>query len=95
MKIGDLCDFKTNFVEADFWLIRKGDEKSVGKPTKDFNSEYIGVKVRQTELVLPSYLFFYFQYIHSTGAFTKLATGSLNLKNIKISDIKEIPIVFR
>jgi len=95
MKLGDICEFKTNFPEADFWLIRKGDEKMVGKPIKEFDSERIGVKIIQPDVVLPNYMFFYFQYIHSTGIFTQLATGSLKLKNIRISEIREIPLYVR
>lgn len=95
MTIGDVCEFKTNFPEADFWLQRKGDEKNVGKPTKEYNPENIGVKVIATELVVPSFLFYYFQYLHSNGIFVNMAHGTLNLKNIRISEIKQIPISFK
>ena len=37
MKLGYLCEIKTNFPEADFWLIRKGSKKEVGKPTKEYS----------------------------------------------------------
>lgn len=95
MTIGDVCEFKTNFPEADFWLQRKGSEKSVGMPVKEFSPEHIGVKVINTDLVLPDFLFYYFQFLHMQGVFTQFAHGTLNLKNIKISDIKNIPISFK
>lgn len=89
MTLGDLCEFKTNFPEADFWLIRKGDEKTVGMPVKEFNSERIGVKVIQME---PMYMYYVFQMLQQQGRFIPLAHGTLKLKNISIRDIKSISI---
>ena len=41
MKLSDLCEIKTNFSDADFWLQRKGSVDTVGTPTKEFHSENI------------------------------------------------------
>jgi hypothetical protein len=95
MTISDVCEFKLNFQDADFWLIRKGSEKTVGTPVKEFSPEHIGVKIINTDLVLPDFLFYYFQFLHMQGLFIQYAHGTLNLKNIKISDIKNIPIAFK
>jgi hypothetical protein len=92
MTIGDVCEFKTNFEDADFWLIRKGSETTVGKPTKEYSPEHIGVKVTATDLLVPSYLYYVFMHLHQSGKFIPMANGTLKLKNIKISDIKSIPI---
>ena len=96
MTIGDICTFKTNFPEADFWLQRKGSEDSVGKPLKEFNEENIGVKINDEyrDKVDPTYLYYHFQYLHTKGSFKPMAHGTLALKNIKISDIKSIPVGF-
>jgi hypothetical protein len=96
MTIGDLCTFKTNFPEADFWLQRKGTEDNVGKPLKEFNEENIGVKIKEEyrDKVVPMYLYYHFQYLHMNGSFKPMAHGTLSLKNIKISDIKSIPVGF-
>ena len=40
----DVADIKISFAEADFWITRKGSIKEVGRPTKDFNKEKIGIK---------------------------------------------------
>ena len=92
MTLGDLCEFKVNFLEADFWLIRKGNEKVVGKPTKEFDSERIGVKVIQTDILDPQYLYYVFMHLQGSGKFIPLAHGTLKLKNISIRDIKNISI---
>jgi len=92
MTIGDLCEFKLNFKDADFWLIRKGDKMSVGKPTKEFDPEYIGVKVIEKEIIDPEYLFYVFMYLNQTGEISKLSSGTLRLQHIRISDIKNIEI---
>lgn len=93
MKIGDVCEFKVNFKDADFWLIRKGSEKTVGTPTKDFSPEHIGVKVNR-EFLDPQFMFYQFMSIHMSGFFSRLANGTTNLKHISISDIKNFPIAF-
>ena len=95
MTIGNFCEFKINFPEADFWLQRKGSEKTVGMPTKEYSSENIGVKVISTELILPDFLFYYFQHLHNSGLFEKHSYGTLKLKNIRIEDIKNIPFSFK
>jgi hypothetical protein len=92
MTLGDLCEFKTNFPEADFWLIRKGSEKTVGMPVKDFDSERIGVKVIQTDILNPQYLYYVFMSLQQGGKFIPFAHGTLKLKNISIRDIKNITI---
>ena len=91
-RLKDVCEIRTNFPEADFWITRRGSEATVGTPTKTFSPEAIGVKVTHTEILLPDYLFYWFQHIHSTGFFKRIAHGTLKLVNIKTDDIKNIPI---
>ena len=91
LKLSDVADVKINFPNADFWLIRKGSEKEVGKPTKDFDKEKIGIKVT-SDKIDSNYLFYVLQHIHSNGFFAKEATGTLNLVNIKTSIIKDIKL---
>jgi hypothetical protein len=95
MTIGDLCEFKTNFPDADFWLQKKGSIDNVGTPLKEFYEENIGVKVIRTDIFIPQYLYYYFQFLHQQGLFAPIAHGTLPLKNITISDIKSIPISFK
>lgn len=90
--IGDLVDFKTSFEDADFWLIRKGSKESVGKPTKEYSPEHIGVKVKEGIPILPDYLFYVFMMLQSKGIFSNLSKGTTRLQNIRVSDIKNIPI---
>ena len=84
MTIGDFCEFKTKFENADFWLIRKGSEKTVGKPTKVYSPEHIGVKVTATNSLDPSYLYYVFMHLHQSGKFVAMSNGTLEIKNIKI-----------
>jgi restriction endonuclease S subunit len=92
MKLKDLCKFKTNFPEADFWITRKGDINSVGKPTKEFDPEKIGVKVVRTDLLLPDYLYYVFEFLVMNGSFAAMSSGTTKLKNITIDDIKNIKV---
>lgn len=92
MRLKDLCEFKTDFPEADFWITRKGDINTVGKPTKEFDPEKIGVKVVRTDLLLPDYLYYVFEYLVMSGVFASMAKGATNLKHISIDDVKNIPV---
>jgi hypothetical protein len=96
MTLGNICTFKTNFLGADFWLIRKGNEKVIGTPTKEFSEESIGVKIKEEfqDKIDPNYLYYYFKFLHQQGMFSPMAHGTLELKNITISDIKSIPVNF-
>lgn len=97
MNIGDVCTFKINFPDADFWLQRKGSEKTVGKPLKEFFEENIGVKIKDEykDMIDKNYLFYYFQFLFMQGVFSPISHGTLGLKNITINDIKSIPINFK
>jgi hypothetical protein len=92
MRLKDVCDIKVDFPEADFWLVRKGSEKTVGTPTKNFSPEHIGIKVTRTDLLVPDYLFYVFMYLQQQGLFAQVSHGTLNLKNIRVSDITDIKI---
>jgi hypothetical protein len=92
MVIGDLCEIKVNFEDADFWLVRKGTETSVGLPTKEFSPEHIGVKVTAVDVLIPDYLFYVFMNMQMNGIFKRLCNGTTNLKNIRVKDITSIPV---
>lgn len=92
MRLKDLCDVKTDFPDADFWITRKGDINSVGKPTKEFDPEKIGVKVVRTDLLLPDYLYYVFEFLVMKGTFASMSRGTSNLKNITIDDVKNLPV---
>ena len=92
MNLSALCQIKVNFTEADFWLIRRGTLTAVGKPVREFYREHIGIKVIQTEILLPDYLFYVFLDFHNRGLFKALALGTLPLVHIRVEDIKNIQI---
>lgn len=94
MTLGDICNFKINMEDADFWLIRKGTSDMVGTPTKKFTSENIGVKVTRTDILYPDFLFYYIQYMHNSGMFKNLAKSTLNLKHLRIEDLSNLPVTF-
>ena len=90
IKLFNIAVIKTNFPEADFWVIRKGSEDKVGTPTRDYHPERIGVLVEQTEIVLPDFLFYVLQHLQSLGYFKRLAKGTLSLKHITVKDVEQI-----
>ena len=92
MRLKDLCEFRINFPEADFWITRKGDINSVGKPSKEFDPEKICVKVVRTDLLLPDYLYYVFEFLVMNGSFAAMSSGTTKLKNITINDIKNLKV---
>jgi hypothetical protein len=91
-KLKDLASIATNMPNADFWLIRKGSDKTVGKPVKEFEPQRIGVKVVRTDILDPNYLYYMMMNLHNKGYFASIANGTTNLVNIKVSDVANVPI---
>jgi len=94
MKLRDLITLRTGDPDAEFWITRRSDAKKVGLPSKEYNKESYGVRIKPgaEEIILPSYLYYVMLHIHSTGIWEKLATGTTGLKNITKGDILGIPV---
>lgn len=90
MILSDVCSIKTHFEGADFWIIRRGSLKTVGGVTRDFNPEHIGIKVENTSILLPDFLYYCLMNLHQQGRWESMANGSLSLVNIKVSDVRKI-----
>ena len=94
MKLGDLCDIRYNMPEADFYIYARGSEKNLGMPSKDSENteKKIGIKVKDEakEVLDPGY----FMHLHNTQFWQKngLVYGSLQLKNLRVEDIKNLSI---
>jgi hypothetical protein len=89
-RLNDMADIGTNKEDADFWIVRKGSEDAVGKPTRTYSKEHIGVKVTATDQLNPDWLYYAVEYLHASGYFKQAAHGATNLKNIKVSDVKGV-----
>jgi len=92
-RLKDVATVKTNFEDADFWIKRRGSEHMIGKPTKQFDSEHIGIKVTKTDTIIPEFLYYVFEHLYGRGEFRRLAKGSLKLVHLETSDIKNIKLV--
>ncbi|WP_150573850.1 hypothetical protein [Pseudomonas fluorescens] len=92
MRLSDVATIRTNFPEAHFWLVRRGSADRCGEPGRTFNPEHIGVRVNRTDLLLPDYLFYVLMHIHQSGEWKRVATGTLNLVNIRVSDVQRIEL---
>lgn len=91
-KLKDFALIQTNMPEADFWIIRKGDENKVGMPTKSFSPENIGIKIQNTDKVLPQYLYYIILNLYNQGYFQSHAKGTLLLKHISVETVKNMPL---
>lgn len=79
---------RNNFPDADFWLINRNSEESLGKPTKEFETFLTGIKC--PALILPEYGFYQAMYLHQIGFWKTHAIGSTNWKHLRLSTIVEV-----
>lgn len=91
MRLKNIAEIKTNFPEADFWLLRRGDENTIGKPTKNFSEYHIGIKVNR-DVIVPDYLYYAIIHLHQNGFFKQFASGVTKLQHLQIHDVKNIKI---
>jgi hypothetical protein len=92
IRLGALASAKVNDPGADFWITRRGSLEMVGKPTREFSPEHIGVKVTAGEKVDPSFLYYVIEYAWMRGQFRQAAHGTTNLVNIKMSDVLDLAL---
>lgn len=76
LTLGDMAEIRTGMDDADFWIMRRGS--SAGKPFREgreaYRHEDIGIKVTRTDLLLPTYLFLVFEYLHGKRALSRQGT---------------------
>ena len=84
MKLKQVATIKTNFENADFWIIRRGSVEKVGTPVKSFFKEHIGIRVFRTDILLSGYLFYAMMHIHQEGLYKAIAKGTLALVHITV-----------
>ncbi len=92
MKLSDVSTIRLNYPEAHFWIVRRGSVERVGEPVRVFNPEHIGIRIERTDILLPDYLFYAMQAIHLQGSWKQIATGTLSLVNIRVSDVRSIEL---
>ena len=66
------------------WVIGKGVDTWPGNP-----ESLIHVRVVRKDVLLPGYLYYLLQYLHSCGYFKRLARGSVQ-QFIRVADVKRI-----
>ena len=98
MKLGDLCEIRYNMPDADFYIYTRGSEKNLGMPSKDSENteKKIGIKVTEKgrEVLDPGYLYYLFMHLHNNQFWQSngLVYGSLQLKNLRVEDIKNLSL---
>lgn len=86
MKLNQLCTVQTNLPNADFYIVRSGSQNTVGKVTKEYNKDYIGIKVTRTDILIPDYLYYLLMNLHNQGYFKSISNGT-TLQHITTEDV--------
>ncbi len=95
MRLKHLAVIRTDYEEADFWISRRGSIETIGQPSRVFSPYHIGVKVEQTKVLLPDYLYYMFLHWYQIGQWQPLAYGSLSLVHIRVDDVRDIELVLQ
>ena len=90
-RLKDVAKVTTNMPDADFWIVRRGSEKTVGSVVEEYNSEHIGIKVTSSEVV-PRFMYYAMMHLHNQGVWKRMATGTTNLVNIEVQDVRNISL---
>lgn len=80
----------TKMPDADFWLVRVHDKNTVGKPTREYNPEHIGIQIIETNALDPHFAFYLFEYLWQRGYWRRVATGGTRRQHIKVSDVQAL-----
>jgi len=75
--------------DADFWIYATGSEKNLGKPLKEYGKNRIGVKVLNTERILPAFMYGWFQNLYQQGFWSQYSKGSV-IQFITVNDVREL-----
>jgi len=89
-KFSELANIKTNHPDADFWLQRKGSENNIGKPTKVFHEEHIGIKVTKRNVLNADYCYYALENLFNTGYWQTVSCGTLRLQHITVKMVKNL-----
>ena len=91
MRLKFACEIRTGLEDADFWLQRRGSTKSIGKPTRDYSKDNIGIKITSKD-ILPAYLYYALEHLFISGYWEQFAIGTTNLKNLRLEDVKNVKL---
>ncbi len=91
-QLGDLVNMQLGMEDADFWVEYRGSIDTIGRPSKQYGPKKLGIKVVRTDVLDPRYLYYVFEHLFGQGKFRQFAKGATNLVNLRVDDIKRIPI---
>jgi hypothetical protein len=69
MDFNEACEAKTNFPDANFWVVARGP--NIGDVVKHYSAAHIGIRVRptHTDILLPDYLYYVLMYQKQRGIY--------------------------
>ncbi len=95
MKLKRVAEVRTNFPEADFWLIRRGSPEKIGKPVKVFRPEDIGILVDRTDILVPDFFYYYMTKVWMDGYWCSFALSTTRRCHITTSKVKDLNLPWR
>ena len=87
MQLAELADVQVGLTPADFWLPRTG--ANVGRPTRTYSRTAIGVKIRRTDILLPDYAYYLFEYLWMNGLW-RCAMQGTGMTTLPIEAVRQL-----
>jgi len=69
MTFNDACEAKTNFPDANFWVVARGP--NLGDVVKEYSASHIGIRVKptHTDRLLPNFLYYLLMHQKQQGMY--------------------------
>lgn len=94
MRLGDLCTIEIGLKDADFWVVRRAKTREgVGEVARTLAPGLIGIKVKRTDILVPDYLRYLFEYLRGEGVFAVMSRseGALGFV-LPVEALRSIPL---
>ena len=87
----NLAKAKLNFPDADFWVQRRGARNNIGKVSKEFNRENIGIKVLRLDELDPGYLYYWMEHVQSQNWWERMGIpGVTGIWHLRVRDVQSL-----
>ena len=77
--------------DADFWVQRRGARNNIGKVSKEFNRENIGIKVLKLDELDPGYLYYWMEHVQSQNWWERMGIpGVTGIWHLRVRDVQSL-----
>jgi len=94
-ELGDVAEVGFGMTDADFWVVAAGTAELIGMPTKEYNRDYLGIKVYRPDLVDSDFLFHLIKQVQEQETFPRVAQQEFPMYYLDVDIMAGMPMVFQ